>query len=162
MSDGIENIDDIIQRLKDKKALLGDKPLPLKRPRKGRKARAGLEPYRGSAREKAKHAAYEKLVGSTVSGSWHMLSRAYRYRNKKRLEKGNKPVLFELSLEDWKKLWQAAGMIRHRGIEKAAFHARGNGPDDVRLWRIDDTKPWRLDNCIVVWQAHILANGRKL
>lgn len=164
-----ENIEDIISQLKEEKALLSLPKEARKRSRRSSKARAeyggrrarGIKPWQTEAARRA-HNSYEKRKQATVGGAYELLQRSYRYRNKDKVRRGIEPVPFLLSLEDWKKLWRNAPMVRHRGVEKAAFYARGIMPEDVQLWRIDETKPWRLDNCVVMWQGRAIVNGREL
>lgn len=157
-----DNIEALVSRVKEGGVILHSRRVPLKRRRKARERLPKEELYLGSERWRKAHARYQKRIQSTVSGSWYMLSRANRARNKDRAKRGGKQVEFQLTLEDWKKLWQAAGMITYRGVEKAAFYCRGRTNEDVKLFRIDEDKPWRLDNTIILWKGILLANGRKL
>lgn len=155
------NIEELIDGLKNRQILL--KPNTYKPRRAGKRykgrRRVGVEEAR--AKKLAWRRQHYKGLQRTLEGSWYSMKKYYRWENSRRVAKGGKPLEFNLSLEEWKLLWQEAGMVWEGGIEIWVFRLRGRGPNKARLMRIDDEKPFTLDNCVVVWKGIVLANGRK-
>lgn len=121
---------------------------------------------RSAQKNRAYRRAWMALEESTVSGSWYAMCRVYARRAKLRKAKGLSTAQsgeWKLTLQDWQALWAAAGSIAlPSGKEVLAFQLRGKYAESCKIWRIEPTKPWTLDNTIVLYKGQVLANGRKL
>ena len=158
----VGNIEDLIDGLKNKQVLLKPNKYKPRRAGKRYKGRPRLPAGEARARELARRRSHHKGLQRTLAGSWYSIMKYYRWENKRREKKGGKPLEFKLSLEDWKLMWRAAGIVGDGNREVWAFRLRGVGKDKARLMRIDDTKAFTLDNCVIMWKGVVLANGRKL
>lgn len=154
------DIEDIVSQLKERGTIIRE---PRRLRRKPKERVLGEEARADRAEKRARRRAYKAQWWRSVSGSYYNLRKSYRLREKKRIAKGAKPLEFKLSLEDWKRLWEAAGTITQAdGSLMPVFKLRGRGKDSAKLWRIDDQKPWQLDNVIVLYRGRVVANGRAL
>lgn len=162
MTEEIGNIEQLVASLKDKQVLLIPNKYKPRRAGKRYKGRGRLSPMEVAANRRAVNRRDRRAQNDRLYGSFYYLRKTYRWRNKKRLEKGNKPVEFNLSFEEYKKLWQAAGMVQEGGVRIWAFRLRGKGLGKAKLMRIDQDGPFELNNCVIVWRGIVIANGRKL
>lgn len=156
----MENIDDVIKRVKEGNVVIHPpSKVALEARRKRSKARRS---YKGMWDKEYHRRGVAKWRGG-LKGQWHELRKAYRKTTRDGEAKGHKPIPWNLPYEDWERLWKAAGtLILPGGREVEAIKARGKRKEDVKIYRIDRDKAFSLENCIIVWQGHILANGRKL
>ena len=150
-----DNIEQLVAQLKSK--------LVLATPNKYAKRRARKPPSALSV-DRARVAKREAKAAGTrqLREAWYYLRKTYRWRNKDRAERGLKPVVFDLPLEDWKKLWNAAGMVQDGNNRIWAFRLRGSRKGQARLMRIDQDGAFTLDNCVIVWNGTAIAVGKRL
>lgn len=146
-------IEDIIRQIKDRGDVI-KKPVRLRRkPKEPR-------PRKRVGRDRVKHAAISKRWMRTIDGAYTHMANAYRARAKRRAARGTKAVEWNLTRDEWRRLWRAAGYISlPGGVEIRAFALR---PQQVRMWRIDDNQPWKLDNIVIMYEGRAIADGRKL
>lgn len=162
MTEEIGNIEGLVAGLKERAVLLKPNTYKPRRAGKRYKGRGRLSAGEARARLKERNRERKRKCKDNLKDSFYYLMKTYRWRNRKRLEKGTKPVEFNLSFEEYKRLWQEAGMVWEGGIRIWAFRLRGKGIGKARLMRIDEDKPFTLDNCVIVWKGIVIANGRKL
>ena len=156
------NIEQLVARLKDKQILLKPNTYKPRRAGKRYKGRSKLPAGEAQARLRKRNRELRRRCKHNLKESFYYLMKTYRWRNRKRVEAGRKPVEFKLSFEEYKRLWQEAGMVQDGNTRIWAFRLRGNGEGKARLRRIDDEKPFTLENCVVLWRGVVLANGRKI
>lgn len=162
MTEEIGNIESLVASLKDRQILLVPNRYKPRRAGKRYRGRSKLSAREALERLRESRRKDRRAQNDTLKGSFYYLKKTYRWRNRKRQEKGNKPVVFNLSFEEYKALWQAAGMVQDGNRRVWAFRLRGKGLEKARLMRIDQDGPFELNNCVIMWRGLVLANGRKL
>jgi hypothetical protein len=139
----------------------------IKEPRRlRRKPRKDItEEARRVAKAKYKQA-LKRIYMASIAGTWKELRKSYRNQQKRRIESGKEPLAsmeWNISLEDWKRMWEAAGTIGLPGGGRIeAFKLRGRQKGDLRVYRIDYKKSWELKNMAVIYQGRGIVDGRKL
>lgn len=63
-----------------------------------------------------------------------------RQTTKRRVDAAGKPIAWDLSYEQWRKVWDDSGKLAQRG----------RGPDDYVMSRKDDLGPYAADNVEII------------
>jgi len=86
-----------------------------------------------------------------VSGRWRQLKKEYERRGQE----------WNISLSQWKWLWEEAGVAQVGEKRMLVFQLRGRGKGDARLYRINQEDGWNINNVVVLYKGEVVANGRK-
>jgi hypothetical protein len=144
----VSSLDELVGLLKERTVVLKPHRRRWKRRPTGRKEEYSPEEYKRKVET-------EKQIWRGVSGTWMHLRKTYASRA--RLKGEESP--WKISLEEWKALWTEAGVDQYG---RTIFSLRGKRKEQAKAYRIDRTKPWTLDNMIVVYEGDVKANGRKI
>jgi hypothetical protein len=143
-----QSLEDVIAKLKEKVVVLKPHRRRWKRRPTGRKEEYTPEEYKRKVET-------EKQIWRGLTGTWMHLRKTYASRARLKGQES----LWQMSLEEWKALWTAAGIDQYG---RTIFSLRGKRTGQSKAYRIDRTKPWTLDNTIVVYEGNVRANGRKV
>lgn len=154
------DLESIISAIK-KEGTIVKMPIRLRRKAKERVSTKGMGVDRAKKALRLRRAT--KRYEGTIDGNWCHMRNAYRNRNKRRLARGGKLVEWNLSLNEWRRIWKLAGIVSLPGGKTiSAFQLRGSGPSDCKIYRIDENKPWEMVNVFVSYNGRCLVDGRKI
>ena len=143
------DITELVSKLKEGGGVVRD-PVRLRRKPQKRVRKESLWVDSPEGKESLRNA--DRRYWRSVSGRWRQLKKEYERRGQK----------WDISLEDWKRLWEQAGTVLVGEKRIPLFLLRGRDKEAAKVYRIDWEKGWRIDNVVVMYKGSIMANGRKL